>query len=374
MVKVIERINEPVLNRISNDYISIRRLPFRLTADIYKGCAHRCGYCYGQVYDTVPEESIIIEVKVDAGDVLEKEIRCLNKREVIIPSPEPYQPVEEKYEIMRDCLKVLYENEWPCLIETKSDLIVRDIDLIKKVNDNSFAAVSTSITCLDEAAQRILEPNSPSPEKRFEAMRTFSEEGITTFIHISPFLPYITENNLEEIIKKSADIGADYVVIQPLVISEWIWEKLRKPLREVSPSLEEKYQKLYFQDGKLRYYIPKTYQNKIEKKVAKLIKKYGIKLNAPIFPRLNNAEFKEMNRWRYPVLTDYFKYIREKNGKNLNLEEILTMHKYFPVVDKQFESDFKQYWQDGSLFQGVTGLERIVDDDKIFYRYTGDVK
>ncbi|RLE49868.1 MAG: radical SAM protein, partial [Candidatus Methanomethylicota archaeon] len=113
--------------------------------------------------------------------LLAEEVKHLLADVVFIGSScDPYQPCEEKYEITRKCLEILLRNNWPIEIGTKSKLILRDLDLLKRFKETSFCCVFVTITCLDEKLSKLLEPNVPSPLERLSVIKQLSDEGVET--------------------------------------------------------------------------------------------------------------------------------------------------------------------------------------------------
>ncbi|MEY2927983.1 MAG: hypothetical protein RL367_2460, partial [Pseudomonadota bacterium] len=121
---------------------------------------------------------------------------------------DPYQPIERDYAITRACLEVLAETGHPLTITTKSDRVVRDIDILAQMAAKGLVAVAISVTSLDPKTHRSLEPRAPRPEKRLAAIRALSDAGIPTHISIAPVIPAITDHELEALVEAGAAAGA----------------------------------------------------------------------------------------------------------------------------------------------------------------------
>ncbi len=157
----------------------------------YVGCQHSCVYCYAKFMKrfTGHRESWgeFVDIKINAPELLADES---NKKKVgrvwISGVCDPYQPVEKRYMLTRRCLEILVEKGWPFTVQTKSALIVRDIEILKRAND---AEVGFTITTADEKIRGIFEPGASPLRKRIEALTKLRLEGIKTFVMIAPILP-----------------------------------------------------------------------------------------------------------------------------------------------------------------------------------------
>jgi len=163
----------------------------------YVGCLHACVYCYasfmkrftGHLEDECGE---FVDVKVNAPDVLKKEITPRKKRGPILLGSvtDAYQPIEARYKITRKLLSILAEHDFSVSILTKSKLVTRDIDVLSKIED---CEVGLTITSLSEQASRILEPRAATPIERLDALKSLKEAGVTTYAFVGPILPGITD-------------------------------------------------------------------------------------------------------------------------------------------------------------------------------------
>ncbi len=157
------------------------------TINLYKGCTHDCPYCYAPslVHDERQWGSYV-DVKINAPMVLEKELKKSEKHVVFISSAsDPYQVIEAKYKVTRRCLEVLKDRNFPVLILTRSPLVLRDLDLITKLN---WVRVGFSISNL---SNQYYEPNVPKLEVRLKALQKLSEAGIKTWVSLAPIVPGI---------------------------------------------------------------------------------------------------------------------------------------------------------------------------------------
>lgn len=157
----------------------------------YVGCRHSCVYCYAKFMKRFTghreQWGEFVDVKINAPELLTREIKKKRKGTVWISGVcDPYQDVEEKYRLTRRCLEIIVEGGWPVTIQTKSTLVLRDIEILKRSAD---AEVGFTITTADDKVRRIFEPGAPPIEKRIEALRILHSEGIRTFVMVAPLLP-----------------------------------------------------------------------------------------------------------------------------------------------------------------------------------------
>jgi DNA repair photolyase len=129
---------------------------------------------------------------------------------------DPYQPIEAEWKITRGCIEVLAETDHPLTITTKSDRVVRDIDLLAAMAAKGLAAVALSVTSLDAKVARTVEPRAPHPERRLTAVRRLADAGIPTIVSIAPVIPAITDHEIEHIVERAAESGARTINYLPV--------------------------------------------------------------------------------------------------------------------------------------------------------------
>lgn len=183
----------------------------------YRGCEHGCIYCFARpthaYHDLSPGldfESRLF-AKPDAPILLRGELAKPGYQAQPIAfgtNTDPYQPIEGQYRITRECIAVLAETRHPLTITTKSDRVVRDLDLIAPMAAQGLAAVALSVTSLDPRIAMTLEPRAPAPERRLTAVRRLADAGVPAYVSIAPVVPAITDGDLEHIIERAAESGA----------------------------------------------------------------------------------------------------------------------------------------------------------------------
>jgi DNA repair photolyase len=260
--------------------------------NFYRGCSHNCVYCDGRAegYYVEGEFGRDIWVKINAIDLLRKELDPKRKR---IPLKrcfimlgggvgDGYQPIEEKYKLSQKALNLLYNFNFPVSILTKSTLIKRDIDIVKKINEKTRAIISFSFSSVDEKISNIFEPGVPSPKKRLETLQLFKNEGIACGMFLMPVIPFITDipNLMEESIEKAKEIDMDFIIFSPMTLKEGRQkEYFFKILNKHYPNLIINYSNIY---KKNIWGIPEEeYQRSIHEIFNNISKKYKIPRRIP---------------------------------------------------------------------------------------------
>jgi DNA repair photolyase len=211
-VEVYEETSGSVLSR--NDSPDI---PFTWSINPYRGCQHACAYCYARTYHEYlgmgagTDFDTKIVVKTNAAELLREELSKKNwKRESINFSgiTDCYQPIEAAYGITRACLEVCLALCNPVAVVTKSFLVVRDADLLARLNEAGSARVFVSIPFADAETAKLIEPQAPPPARRFEAVRRLSEAGVPVGVFVAPIIPGLNDRDVPRILEQAAAAGA----------------------------------------------------------------------------------------------------------------------------------------------------------------------
>jgi len=226
----------------------------RYSINPYRGCQFACNYCDAisekyLVHEKAEDFSRIIYVKTDSPELLIKEVKKAKKDVVALSGvTDPYQPAEKKYGLTRKILEILKDNDFPVHIGTKSDMILRDADILSEISKNSWCAVTVTITTFNEKLLPQLEPFAPSPERRLEAVKKLNEAGVQAGVNFTPIIPFILDDdeNIENVVKKAADAGAKYI-LHGAGMSLRSNQRIRflELLEKNWPELIKKYERLY---------------------------------------------------------------------------------------------------------------------------------
>ena len=200
----------------------------------YRGCQHSCAYCYVPNVLRIKREDWgnFVEVKTNIANVLANELR--NKKHGVVgisTVTDPYQPIEKKYKQTRLCLKQLLRYDFSVHIQTKSDLVLRDIDLISKFSD---IEVMFSIGTLNDSERKLLEPNASSIQERLNAIKQISENGIKTSVFFGPIYPSLKIHDIDEIIDVFKVAGASDIMMDKFNLKPGIKENIELRVKENS--------------------------------------------------------------------------------------------------------------------------------------------
>lgn len=258
--------------------------------NLYRGCSHGCIYCDSRssIYN-MNHEFEDIEVKENGLELLRKALK--NKREKVMVGTgsmaDPYMPLEKRLEYTRTALKLIYKYGHGFTCITKSDLILRDLDLIKKINANTKAVVQMTLTTADEELCKILEPNVCTTKRRVEVLKILNEENIPTIVWLCPILPFIndTEENINQIIDYCIETNVKGILCfqMGMTLRDGNRQYFYKKLDEHFPGLKDK----YITHFKSNYEVPSPQNPKLMKIFYRKTKKAGI-MNTfdEIFPYL----------------------------------------------------------------------------------------
>ncbi len=233
----------------------------------YRGCAHACVYCYAPavIHWDKGKWGELVEVKINLPRILSKELRVKKKGVVGLGTvTDPYQPAEKKYEITRRCLELLLMHDFPVCIQTKSSLVLRDIDLLKEFKN---VEVGITLTTLDDAVREKMEPGASSVSERLRALAGLRENGIKTWVFLGPVMPHITE--VEALVDAIAEVKPEYVLVDRLRLKEGVWERIREFIHDFRHELVNEYEKIF--RGGAEYY------GEIFEKVMSRCEKNGLK-------------------------------------------------------------------------------------------------
>jgi DNA repair photolyase len=266
-----------------NRCVSKRSMPFTWTINPYRGCEFGCRYCYArythefmEMRDGVEFEQKIY-VKQHAADLLRRDLRQVKNGESIAlgTATDPYQPAERRYQVTRGILEEFGRRRgFELGIVTKSNMVVRDLELLKEVARTNLLSVHITITTLNVDLARILEPRAPRPDLRLDAVRTLAQNGLRVGVSCSPVVPGITDSpkDLEALIQAAADSGAAYVFANPLFLKPCSAAVFLPFLEQNFPHLAANYRERYHD----RAFLPPAYAKRLSDLVARLKEKYKL--------------------------------------------------------------------------------------------------
>ena len=243
---VSEITSKTILNHVKqpDDWFGLK-----YNMNLYRGCQHQCIYCDSRSECYQLGDLAQIRAKTNALELLEDVLP--RKRMVgtigFGSMNDPYMPVEEEYRLVRGALEIISKHGFPVHILTKSDLVLRDLDLLKEINE-VYAAVSFTITTADDSLAGKVEPGAPSPSRRFQAMRTLADAGILTGVTMMPILPFLEDDpeNIIQIVREAKTHGASYVIPAfGLTLRPGSRDYYYQKLDQLFPGVKEKYIRAY---------------------------------------------------------------------------------------------------------------------------------
>ena len=219
--------------------------------NIYRGCQHGCVYCDSRS-DCYRIENFDtdITVKINALELIEKELKKKDNHLTVGTGSmcDPYMPIEKKYCLTRQALEIIEKYNFPINIITKSDLVLRDYDLLTAINKKRMATVGITLTTVDDELAKILEPHAPLPSKRVEALNILSENSINTGVLLMPVLPFIEDSKkgLTDIIEAARKAKFKFIIAYfGMTIRAGQREYFYGKLDKYFPSLKERYIKTF---------------------------------------------------------------------------------------------------------------------------------
>ena len=277
-----------ILNRCDS-----KRVPFEWTINPYRGCEFACKYCYARYTHEYmeldgSEFEKKIYVKKDAAPLLAWDVAhkysytseasggTRAEHIAIGTATDPYQPAEREYGVTRACLEELAKREGLSVsIITKSNQIVRDIDVLKRIAERSDLAIDITITTLRPRLALLLEPRAPRPDLRMAAVKQLREAGLAVGVSASPLIPGITdgEGELEAVAAAAKEAGAQWFFSGVLFLMPSSAKQFLPFVRERFPRLAKQYEQWYAKNG----YAPEEYRRRASERVARICEKYGFR-------------------------------------------------------------------------------------------------
>jgi len=280
-----------ILNRCN-----VPRMPFSWTVNPYRGCEFACKYCYArythefmELRDPLAFEQKIY-VKQNVAAQLRRDLKKVKKTEMIAvgTATDPYQPAERRYELTRSILEEFARNEgYDIGVVTKSDLVVRDADLLRQIGERNDIYVNLTVTTLDHHLARLLEPRAPRPDLRLEAVRALNAAGVPAGVICAPVLPGITDGvrELDALVEAAKAHGAQYIYANPLFLKPCSAAVFLPFLEKEFPHLVKPYRERYGE----RAFVSTAYAKRISSLMAKLREKHGFPSRRDRFPQRGDS-------------------------------------------------------------------------------------
>lgn len=256
-----------------------RKIPYGWDLNIYRGCEHGCKYCYAMYsHEYIGANSFFedIYVKINAAEQLERQLSASSwKREVVNIGgvTDSYQPAEATYKMMPEILKLLIKYKTPAIISTKSNLILRDFDLIDELSRITYINVAATITTTDEKIRSLIEPSASNSKARFDMLKEFRKTNASIGLHMMPIIPYLTDGyeNIDTLFACAKDSNVHYVLPGTLYLRGQTRKAFFDFVQQSFPELYQKLLVLYKTGG-----ADKAYKNNLYAMVNPLREKYSL--------------------------------------------------------------------------------------------------
>lgn len=272
MSESAKRPKRKTLPKFNSPRTALCTCPPKYNINPYLGrCTHNCLYCYAIKFPSFNGKvTPRLNLKREISEMVEGTRRRLPV--MLSDSTDPYQPLEREYELTRGCLEVLVKHRFPILIVTKSDLVVRDIDLFKK----TLTVVSMTITTCHDDIAALIEPNAPKPYARFQALKKVADEGIPTVVRIDPIIPTVNSdlNDLKQIVSRASKIGVKQITASTMKIVKG----LPQLMRNANLHLYSRLMKIYSEGewiGGYKY-LKRNLRLGILKTLKAIVQEYGL--------------------------------------------------------------------------------------------------
>lgn len=282
-IQSASEISVPLISSFDPWRSGLCTCPPKLTFNPYTGCDHKCIYCYASSYilgfnDCKPKKELLENLRREAVKLKGEIISISN-------SSDPYPKAEASTGLTRRCLEILAESNCRLQIITKSDLVIRDDDILTKIP----SSVALTITTDNDDLAKILEPNAPSPSRRLRAVQDLINQDIPVSIRIDPIIPYVNDQP-QNLLSTLASIGVRHVTSSTYKVKPDNWKRLTLSM----PYISEKLKPLYFQQGERiggNILLPKDIRFKLMKTIRDLADMQGLKFGScrEGFERLNTA-------------------------------------------------------------------------------------
>src|SRR5438477_7930493 len=259
---------------------AVKGMPFDWSLNPTSGCAHSCRYCFARAYHARYREKNVgtdfdsnVEVRVNIPDILRRELHRHREGSLAIgTATDPYQPIEGKYKLTRRCLEALVDRPMPTSIVTKGPLVVRDIDVLRKLDEKTDLTVYFSVPCVNEDIVRKTDPGTAPARQRLRALRMLREAGIDAAVLCMPVLPGISdsEESLDAAARAASEAGATAFRHRPLKIDVQTQQYYYDFLAAEFPVMVPRYAALYRGSP----HPAKEYERELEVRVRRVRARY----------------------------------------------------------------------------------------------------
>lgn len=273
---------EHIICKRALNKLNKRNLPYNFDLNIYRGCEHACKYCYAIYSHKYLNQTDFNKVfaKTNIAEVLDKELSKKNWKQDVVNIggvTDSYQKTELQLKLMPDILRILIKHKTPAIISTKSDLILRDFELIDELSRITYVNVASTITTMDENIQQHIEAGASNSMARFKMLKEFRKTNASVALHTMPIIPFLTDSyeNIEALIQQAQASSVHYMLPGLLYLRGETKKAFTYFLKQTYPNIYEKLMELYKNKPTYTAYKTNLYKNTVNP----LLKKYGISTN-----------------------------------------------------------------------------------------------
>lgn len=354
------------LVRFHHDLQSLRSHHWKYHVDLYEGCYFNCKYCLYILGDQ-PEK---VRPRRDVLPQLEADFAAMKDSKGIVylgPKADIYQPLERKEKLTRGALKMVLKYGVPLFMITRSDLILRDVDVLRELAEAGL--VEVSFTICSPSTYKVLEGGSPPVERRLEVARTLVENGIPVSFHLSPVIPgWATLSELKELMVRMRDAGAECIYACMLGMRDSYRAKFLNAIASIDVDKAAFLADLYpdgMTEGRSVQSADQAYAYNLMRELADFSRAQGIPFACVHFPLLDTVERRDhIFRYRLPTVGDIYRHLNDVGATSITWEELERYLRSFPAADKEYLALVSSLYTGGILFDN-TDLHPVVSEGRI---------
>lgn len=347
--------NSPLatLNKYQTDIGNLRSHHWKYWVDLYSNCYYNCAYC---VYRK-PGKMGKIKSHPERLDALARELPNITQKGIVYlgPRADIYQPLERRELLARRALELFYENSMPVFLVTRSELILRDIDILKKLANKGLIEVSVTIPSLRSI--QLLEPHTPPIDRRLELVRSLRMEGVATSVHMSPVIPGLDDiHDLERLLDLCGEVNADCIYACILGVTDAYYERIVSALARESPEIKEAFQKAFPDmpaEGRL-VSAPDEIVVQTMSHLSHYAAIHGLPFACVHIPSFDTIErCGGIFRYKQPTVGDIIRYFDRISCVSFTLSTLIDLVRSYPAVGDEFLLAVEEFWTSGVLFRNT---------------------
>ncbi|MBN2051943.1 radical SAM protein [Candidatus Woesearchaeota archaeon] len=356
------------LERFHASLANLRAHPTTFTLEPYNGCSQGCTYCmYNQETNQQKKPSVSHRDMEELREFLmQSDHRFITS---IGHSCDSYQPLERRLEVTRNILKVFNSCNFPVLLFTRMQGVLRDADILEEMGNKGLVEVVSTLISLDEGVRYHLERRSPTAEQRLHVVRELARRGIPASFHLTPHIAGLNdEKQLGSLLRHFQNAGAKRVYFSLLGITSSIESKLLQALKAINPLVEKNLMKSYWDIENCGFYqVSESLLIEEHEKARSICEDAGLEFfseQIPVFSKGNGHE--GIYRFKLPIIADFCTYFQERKKRFIVWEDLMEYLSHFDTVNKEYIGKVREYWDTAQLFKN-TFYHPICQGENICY-------